>query len=58
LADLSKVWIDFAAFPNQYGKLKAGQTVDVHGQGHDHIDPAVREQSEPLIIRPCYPWNS
>jgi membrane fusion protein, heavy metal efflux system len=40
LADLSQVWIDFAAFPNQYGNLKAGQTVNVHGHGHDHIDQA------------------
>lgn len=40
LADLSQVWIDFAAFPRQYGKLKVGQTVNVHGQGHDHVDQA------------------
>lgn len=40
LADLSQVWIDFAAFPRQYGRLEVGQTVSVHGQGHDHIDQA------------------
>lgn len=40
LADLSQVWIDFAAFPNQYPALKVGQTVNVRGHGHDHIDQA------------------
>lgn len=40
LADLSRVWIDFAAFPGHYASLKVGQTVNVHGHGHDHIDQA------------------
>jgi cobalt-zinc-cadmium efflux system membrane fusion protein len=48
LADLSQVWIDFAAFPNQYGKLKAGQAVNVHGHGHDHIDQAKVRYIAPL----------
>jgi cobalt-zinc-cadmium efflux system membrane fusion protein len=48
LADLSRVWIDFAAFPNQYPRLKVGQAVDVRGHGHDHIDHAVIRYIAPV----------
>lgn len=48
LADLSQVWIDFAAFPHQYARLKVGQTVHVQGHGHDHIDQAAVRYIAPI----------
>jgi cobalt-zinc-cadmium efflux system membrane fusion protein len=61
LADLSQVWIDFAAFPGHYAGLKVGQTVNVHGHGHghDHVDqakvryiaPAGSSASQSVLVR-------
>lgn len=59
LADLSQVWIDFAAFPGQHGKLQVGQPVSVHGSDNQHtaqatlgyIAPIGSSASQSILVR-------
>lgn len=48
LADLSKLWIDFAAFPSQYGDLQTGQPVTVHSADNRHSTRASLDYIAPI----------
>lgn len=59
LADLSQVWIDFAAFPGQHSALQIGQPVIVHGSDNRHagqarlgyIAPIGSSASQSVLVR-------
>lgn len=59
LADLSQVWIDFAAFPSQHDGLQAGQPVNVHSSNKAHtawaelsyIAPIGSSASQSILVR-------
>jgi cobalt-zinc-cadmium efflux system membrane fusion protein len=48
LVDLSRVWIDFAAFPGQRSKFKVGQPVAVHNSNNEHTSQAVISYIAPI----------
>jgi membrane fusion protein, heavy metal efflux system len=59
LADLSRVWIDFAVFPGQRSKFKVGQPVFVHNSNNEHtaqaaisyIAPIGSSASQSILVR-------
>lgn len=59
LADLSQVWIDFAAFPRQHANLEVGQPVNVHSSNNEHtaqatigyIAPVGSSASQSILVR-------